>query len=117
MSQRRLSTARIAGIAAWTAASVTWGTAAVAVASRPAEASAAEAVDEPVVLPLPVATTSTIPAMPENGLVILRYTPVDRPAPRVVTEVRVAPGGSTATAPTPTPAPVTRRPVTRSSGS
>jgi hypothetical protein len=124
---RRLSIARVASVAAWTAASVSWGTAAVAIATRPAEAAATE---EPVVLALPdmTPTTTSVPDLPESGLVVLRYTPVDRPKPRVVTEVRVAPGsaargtsvtdGSGASAPSaPAPAAAKQKTTTKSSGS
>ena len=114
----RLPLPRVAGIAAWTAASVAWATTAVAIANAPDVTAAAELiVDEPVpVVPAVVTTTlAPVPAMPEGGLVVLRYTPVARPEPeRVVRTVVVATGGSTqATQPTP----ATRQTRTTSSGS
>jgi hypothetical protein len=122
MSAKRLSIARVAGVVAWTTASVSWGAAAVAVATRPAEAAATE---EPLVLNLPETTTTTaIPDMPESGLMVLRYTPVARPQRQVITEVRVASGssGSGSGAPsgstsTPAPAPAKKQTTTTSSGS
>jgi hypothetical protein len=122
MSAKRLSIARVAGVVAWTTASVSWGAAAVAVATRPAEAAATE---EPLVLSLPETTTTTaIPDMPESGLMVLRYTPVARPQRQVITEVRVASGssGSGSGAPsgstsTPAPAPAKKQTTTTSSGS
>lgn len=109
---RRLSTARIVGIATWTAASITWGTTAIAVGSRPVDGEA----QQPVVLSVPEVTTthSPLPTIPDGGLYVLRYTPVAPPEPEVVIrEVRV-PGSSGASNATPTPPPAT---TTRSSGS
>jgi hypothetical protein len=118
MTTKRLSIARVAGVAAWTAASVSWGAAAVAVATKPAEATATE---EPLVFTLPeVTTTTAVPVLPESGLMVLRYTPVEKPSPRVVTEVRVASGssGSTASPSSPAPAPAKKKATTtKSSGS
>lgn len=114
MSARRLSVARVAGVAAWTAASVSWGTAAVAIAAKPAEATAA---GDPLVFALPEVTTTTaaVPDMPESGLVVLRYTPVARPEPQVVIrEVRTA---APSTSGTPAPAPAAPKTKTQSSGS
>lgn len=117
MTTRRISIARVAGVVAWTAASVSWGTAAVAVATRPSEAVASE---EPLVFALPEVTTSTaaLPVLPESGLMVLRYTPVEKPKPQVVTEVRVASGsgsgGGTASGST-TPAPAKKKATTTTS--
>jgi hypothetical protein len=112
----RLSPARIVGIAAWTAASVMWGAAAVAFASKPPEAAAEP---PPLILALPETTTTTasVPTMPESGLVVLRYTPVARPeAEVIVREVRVAgPASSSPAASAPASKP--KKTTTTSSGS
>ncbi|MCL1594460.1 MAG: hypothetical protein M3132_08925 [Actinomycetia bacterium] len=112
MASNRLPAPRVAGIAAWTAAAVTWGTAAVALANaapvEEAEVVALEiepeqpqVVEQEVLEPLPV--------MPESGLVVLRYTPSEKPAPQVVVQrVTVAApssGGGSSAAPAPAPAP------------
>lgn len=113
----RLSPARIVGIAAWTAASVMWGAAAVAFASKPPEVAAEP---PPLILALPETTTTTtasVPTMPEGGLVVLRYTPVARPeAEVIVREVRVAgPASSSPAASAPASKP--KKTTTTSSGS
>ena len=107
----RLSPARILGIAAWTVASVVWGAAAVAFASKPPEAAAEP---PPLILALPATTTTmaAVPTMPETGLVVLRYTPVARPeAEVIVREVRVSGPATSSPARQPT------RTTTTSSGS
>ena len=89
---KRLSPSRIAGISAWTAAAVVWGTAAVS-ASAATEAANAQP-EEPQPTP-PVETAvineilAPVPTMPNSGLVIIRYTPVPVPEPQVIVERRV----------------------------
>lgn len=109
---KRFTASRIAGITAWSAAAVAWGTAAVAFvtpqvsSSNPAEVMNATA-------PLAPARDSalipefTLPTMPETGLVVIRYTPVDRPEPEVIIE-----RGEVATT-----SPQARAPWVQSSGS
>jgi hypothetical protein len=112
MAPKRLPASRIAGIIAWTAASVTWGTAVVAIANVAPEPPQPEASadPEPVVLIEPQAAEvlAPVPTMPESGLVVLRYTPSEKPEAQVVVRRVVVSspsgGGSTAAA-TPAPAP------------
>ncbi len=88
MAPRRLPLPRIAGIAAWTAASVAWGTALVATANTVPEPEAlVEGSDpEPVVATQPDEHLALVPVptMPESGLVVLRYTPSEKPEAQVV---------------------------------
>jgi hypothetical protein len=85
----RLPISRIAGIAAWSAASVAWGTTAVAVANhttQPANTEPAEAAPVVAADPQPIVEQAPVPTMPEGGLVVLRYTPSE--APRAETIIR-----------------------------
>ena len=98
MAARRLSPSRVAGIAAWTAASVTWGTAAVALAN----ASPAIEPEAPVNELAPTTTTiqndvpAAAPALPDSGIIVLRYTPVERPEPKVIVQTVTVPGSPSA---------------------
>jgi hypothetical protein len=89
VSLRRLFPDRWARILAWTSAALAWGTAAVAVATT---SPAAETGPPPTDVPTQRATTthtgsaSAIPLPPEGGLVVIRYTPADRPAAQVITQ-------------------------------
>lgn len=103
----RLSPPRIASIAAWSAAAVAWGTVGVAAASYgsvPGAVDAVEFVPVPVVDtasdPVPMAAQSSLPTMPERGLVVLRYTPVDRPEPERITRTVTVSEPARAAAPT-----------------
>jgi len=106
MGVRRMPAARAAGIAAWTAASVTWTTAVVALANVPQEPSALTPVAEHAAA-LPVeqqeAVLEAVPTLPDSGLVVLRYTAAERAEPEVIVRrvVTAAPTG----APTKTAAP------------
>ncbi len=125
----RLPISRVAGIAAWSAASVAWGTAAVAVANHSTEPAETEPVEAaPVVAPdhPTVAEQAPMPTMPEGGLVVLRYTPSDVPEAevvvrRVVVSAPSSGGGSAPAASAPaasSPAPPPPPPATtQSSGS
>jgi hypothetical protein len=124
MATQRLPPARVTGIVAWTAATVTWGTAAVALAAAPSpstETTAAAVPLEPVVVENAVVTTTLapVPTMPESGLVVLRYTPIEKPkAPVVVRRVEVAaPSTGTASGPASSTAPVKSPTKTKSAGS
>lgn len=102
---KRLTASRITGITAWSAAAVAWGTAAVAFVTPAASSTGSVEVMEPPSPLAPVQSSMTLPqasfpTMPEAGLVVVRYTPVDRPEPEVIVERRVV----TATAPS-APAP------------
>lgn len=114
MAPKRLPASRIAGIVAWTAASVTWGTAAIAIANVTPEPPLPEASadPEPVVLIEPQAAEvlAPVPTMPESGLIVLRYTPSEKPEAQVVVRRVVVSspsggGSSTPAASTPAPAP------------
>lgn len=100
MAARRLAVSRMAGIAAWTAASVTWSTAVVALANSP-QAPAEPATPDDVALPPSIeqeqVVLEAVPAMPESGLVVLRYTAVERPETQVVVRRVVSSGSSGAT--------------------
>lgn len=108
MAPRRLPISRLTGIAAWTAASVAWGTAIVAAANvQPvplvAEPDAVGSSDSPTTTMHPE-QLAALPTMPENGLVVVRFTPTELPAPKVTIR-RVATSPATST---PAPAPATR---------
>ena len=100
MAPQRLPATRIAGILAWTAASVAWGTALVATANAvpQAEELAEGTQPDPVILvdPLDQEVLAPVPAMPESGLVVLRYTPSEKPEAKVVVRrvVVSSPSGS-----------------------
>lgn len=87
MASQRLPLTRIAGIAAWTAASLTWGTAVVAVANHEATNASTEGLDAPPAPPpaeLQSQELASVPTLPESGLLVLRYTPAEKPAPQVI---------------------------------
>jgi hypothetical protein len=108
---KRLSPSRIAGISAWTAAAVVWGTAAVT-SSAAAEATTAQADESapapPVEAPVVNEIMAPVPALPNSGLVIIRYTPVPVPEPQVIVQRRLVqasgPSSSTPSAAKPPPA-------------
>lgn len=109
MAIQRLPIPRIAGIVAWTAASVAWGTALVAAANTVPEPqpAAQETESDSVVLmdTQESVALAPVPTMPESGLVVLRYTPAEKPVAQVVVRRVVvsspSSGGSTpAKAPT-----------------
>jgi hypothetical protein len=110
MASGRLPMSRISGIIAWTAASVTWGTAVVAVVNEtPAgDVKAMGAMMSPPPIEVQEEVLAPVPTLPESGLVVLRYTPVERPKPKVVvrTVTKSSPSGS---APASKPAPTRER--------
>ncbi|MEN8235561.1 MAG: hypothetical protein ABFR89_11655 [Actinomycetota bacterium] len=101
MAARRLTVSRMAGIAAWTTASVTWSTAIVALANSP-QAPVEPATPEDVALPPPVeleqVVLEALPTMPESGLVVLRYAAAERPEAQVIVR-RVVSSSSSSAAP------------------
>ena len=123
MAPQRLPITRVAGIVAWTAASVTWGTAIVATANvAPEPVITADGPDpEPVVIvDLEVQEIlAPVPTMPESGLVVLRYTPSEKPEAKVVVQRVVvsspSSGGGSAPASAPVKAPAPAK--VKSSGS
>ena len=103
----RLSPPRIASIAAWSAAAVAWGTVGVAVASHGSVPGAADSVDfvpvptaDAAIVPVPMAAQSSLPTLPERGLVVLRYTPVARPEPEHIVQTVTVSEPARASAPT-----------------
>lgn len=109
MSPRRLSPSRVAGIAAWTAASLAWGTAAIALSNQP---TATEDLAATPQSPTPMSDETTaldsfagVPSMPGSGLIVLRYTPAERPEIAVVQETVNRPPAPSAVESAPTPAP------------
>jgi hypothetical protein len=112
MAPQRLPVTRVAGIVAWTAASVAWGTALVATANAvPQAVEMAEGTDpDPIIVVEPdeQLALTPVPTMPEAGLVVLRYTPSEKPEARVVVRrvvVSSPSGGGTAPAAAPKKAP------------
>ena len=100
---KRLFPSRWARIIAWTGAAVAWGTSVVSVqaASQQTESAPTDTAPpvEPEVeqVPEPLAV---VPTAPEEGLVVIRYTPVPPPPPEIVTRtVTVANGGGGTPAP------------------
>jgi hypothetical protein len=96
---KRLFPTRWARIVAWTGAAVAWGTSVVAVQA----ATNQDAAGEPAPTTLPEvqevqAPVAAVPAPPERGLVVIRYTPVPPPPPEVITRtVSVAGNGGGST--------------------
>jgi len=83
MIRKRFPAIRTLRISAWTTIALAWG---IAIIGRQMEAPAAEE----TVAPEPVSTTSTVvqaettmPTMPEDGLIVIRYTPAPPPPPIV----------------------------------
>lgn len=100
---KRLFPTRWARIVSWTAAAMAWATTAVVVQQAPTEASSATPAGEQEQTPASVVTTvsSALPTLPDDGLVILRYTPVAPPEPeeivRTVVVSRQAPASQPVT--------------------
>lgn len=120
MPPKRLPIPRIAGIVAWTAASVAWGTALVAVANTISEPQPVAQGTEPDPVVLIDAQESIalapVPTMPESGLVVLRYTPVAKPEAQVVVR-RVVVSSPSGGGSTPAKAPAKAPTKVESSGS
>lgn len=94
---KRLFPSRWARIAAWTGAAVAWGTSVVAVQAATEQAIATA--PDPTAAPEPeveqvAESVAAVPAPPEEGLVIIRYTPVPPPPPEVITRTVTVGGGS-----------------------
>lgn len=112
----RFDGARRGRIAVWTGAALAWGTAVTLAGQQPVQAGA-----DAGELPPPVTTDSTvssqIPAMPEDGLVIIRHVPSVAAAPEVRTVYVRQAAPATASAPAPAPSPVPNAPSPKSGGS
>ncbi len=107
--RKRFPKARRRRITAWTAFAVTWATAIVARSiGGPAGVAGAETATipspEPEQAVVPATTTppATLPELPADGLVVVRYTPVERPQPEVRRVVVATPAPSPPAAPAPT---------------
>ncbi len=96
---KRLFPSRWARIIAWTGAAVAWGTSMIAVQAAAEQSVVAESefvtTPEPEVQEVP-APVAAIPAPTEDGLVIIRYTPVPPPPPEVITRTVTVGGGTSA---------------------
>lgn len=104
----RLSLIRIVRIGAWTAVATGWASAAIA-STLPPPGDGATAPQAPPLGPtgnmeVTIAPREALPALPRNGLVVIRHTPAELPAaePIVVQRVVVQAGP----APAPAAAPV-----------
>ena len=106
MIRKRFPWARRGRVAAWTAFSLAWTTALVARTVGAPAVTSPEAATPPPAAPIasvaPAARPATVPEPPEDGLVILRYTPAPRPEPEVqrVVVTQQAPSRSVTRAPT-----------------
>ena len=85
---KRLFPNRWAKILAWTGAALAWSSVAVAVVVK-GEVKAGDQLDAAVDPIEPTTTTTStlalLPEPPDEGLVIIRYTPVPAPAAQVIT--------------------------------
>ncbi len=93
---KRLFPSRLARIVAWTGAAVAWGTSVIAVQAAAEQQTVTE--PEPVAVPEPAVQeiaepVAAVPAPTEDGLVIIRYTPVPPPPPEVITRTVTVGGG------------------------
>ena len=104
-------------ILVWTGAALAWGTAFIAIWLEPARGVDAA---QPAPVAGGTAESSTQAIMPRpapQGLVILRFTPVDTPAPEVVTVRVEAAASPRVSAGPPAAAPSQPAPAPESSGS
>ena len=86
MIRKRFPGSRIARILGWTAIATAWVTVGIQVAATGNQADPAPALETPVEAQT-TTTQASIPAMPEGGLVVIRYTPAPVPEPTVVTRI------------------------------
>lgn len=77
----RLPRSRWTRIGAWTGAALAWGTTVAMNQERAAEAAA----ESESAAPLPTVNRAPLPALPDGGLVILRYRPIPVPDQLVIT--------------------------------
>lgn len=109
----RFDAARRGRIAVWTGAALAWGTAVTLAGQEPVQAGAGDDGPTPVV-EADHTVVGSLPAMPDQGLVIIRYQPSVTAAPEVrtvyVQQAAPAAPSSQAAAAAPAPQP-------RSSGS
>lgn len=92
-------------IVAWTATAVVWGTTAVAASAstRDNQATTDTApASAPVIQPSTTTTGAPMPDPTGDGLVVIRFTPVERPAPPVITRTVTRPAAPAPAQPVPT---------------
>lgn len=114
----RFDASRRGRIAVWTGAALAWGTAVTLAGQEPVQAESdspqtATSVTTETTVPAPV------PALPDQGLVIIRYQPSVEEAPEVRTVYvqQAAPAGTRPSASASAPAPAASAPAPKSSGS
>lgn len=110
----RFDGARRGRIAVWTGAALAWGTAVTLAGQEPVQADSDSTETAPLVT-TETTVLSPLPAMPDKGLVIIRYQPSVASAPEVRTVYvqQAAPAAAPSSAPAPAPA----APAPRSGGS
>lgn len=110
----RFDGSRRGRIAVWTGAALAWGTAVTLAGQEPVQAEA-EGTEIPPSTTVETTVLSAVPALPEEGLVIIRYQPSVAAAPEVRTVYVQQPAPSVARPSPPPPAPAA--PAPKSSGS
>jgi len=117
---KRLFPTRWARITAWTAAAIAWVVSVLATQTvAPSAAATPETTDEPTEAIAPVTqAVEVMPTAPEDGLLIIRFTPAPPPPPRVITQTVVVQGsGGAGSAAPPGFAPATPITKVQSTGS
>lgn len=84
MIRKRFPAVRVRRLLGWTSVAIAWSTALLA-RGIAAPATTVEPATAPPPTSAPVATTihPTMPTMPTDGLVVLHYTPVEKPVAEV----------------------------------
>ena len=110
----RFDGARRGRIAVWTGAALAWGTAVTLAGQEPVQAEA-DATEIPPSVTADSAVLNPLPALPDDGLVIIRYQPSVTVAPEVRTVYvqQATPAAARPASPDPAPA----APAPRSGGS
>jgi hypothetical protein len=110
----RFDGARRGQIAVWTGAALAWGTAVTMAGQEPVQAGA-ETTEAPPSMTTETTVLIPLPALPDDGLVIIRYEPSVTVAPEVRTVYvqQSAPAVPRSSSPSPAPA----APAPRSGGS
>lgn len=86
MIRKRFPGSRVARILGWTALATAWATVGIKAVAAETQVDVPPAPEAPAEVQT-IRTEATVPAMPDGGLVVIRYTPAPEPAPRVVTRV------------------------------
>jgi hypothetical protein len=85
---------RWARITVWTGAAVAWATSLLVVqAAQPSTADATPPPPQPTEVPTPTTALAAIPEAPDQGLVVIRFTPTPPPPPQVITRTVTVGGG------------------------